>query len=96
MKRGGVAHDGAGNLLLIRHHRFQTDTFGWEIPAGKIDEGETARQEARRELREEAGYVAGGLEKLGHYYPSNGSSIQVFHVFSGKIVAEGGGNSGHE
>ncbi len=39
-----------GHILLIDHYRFQTDTRGWEIPAGKIDSGETAEQAALREM----------------------------------------------
>jgi hypothetical protein len=33
---GAVVHDGRGVLLLWRH-RFITDTWGWEVPAGRID-----------------------------------------------------------
>ena len=32
--------DHVGVLLLWRH-RFTTDTWGWEVPAGRVDEGET-------------------------------------------------------
>lgn len=77
--------DDNGNLLLIDHYRFQTDTRGWEVPAGKIDKGETPAQAARREMIEETGHQIGALKKLGRYHPSNGSSNQVFHVFVGRV-----------
>ena len=70
-----------GRILLIDHYRFQTDTRGWEVPAGKIDKGEVPEQSAVRELREETGHRAESLKYVGRYHPSNGSSNQVFHVF---------------
>ncbi len=72
-----------GRLLLIDHYRFQTDSRGWEIPAGQIESGEQVLEAARRELLEETGHTAKRWQRLGHYYPSNGSSNQVFHVYIG-------------
>lgn len=79
-----------GRILLIDHYRFQTDTRGWEIPAGKIDAGETPAQAAERELLEETGHRADALNYLGRYHPSNGSSDQVFHVFVARGVTRVG------
>ncbi|MBI4770091.1 MAG: NUDIX hydrolase [Chloroflexi bacterium] len=77
----GVVPFGAdGRLLLIDHYRFQTDTRGWEIPAGAAEPGESVEQTARRELLEETGCEALELQALGRYHPTNGSSNQVFHV----------------
>jgi 8-oxo-dGTP pyrophosphatase MutT (NUDIX family) len=77
-----------GRILLIEHYRFQTDTRGWEIPAGKIDEGETPERAAARELLEETGHRAGSFKHLGYYHPSNGSSNQVFHVYVARGVGQ--------
>lgn len=85
-----VPIDSEGRILLIDHYRFQTDTRGWEVPAGKIDEGETPEQTARRELQEETGHHADSFKYLGHYFPSNGSSNQIFHVFCGRGVTRVG------
>ena len=52
-----------------------------ELPSGVIDEGELPRQSALRELEEETGYRAKGLQKLGWYYPVPGRSKQKAYVF---------------
>jgi 8-oxo-dGTP pyrophosphatase MutT (NUDIX family) len=79
-----------GQVLLIDHYRFQTETRGWEIPAGKLDAGETAEQAGARELEEETGHSAEALKYLGKYHPSNGSSNQVFHVYVGRGITRQG------
>jgi 8-oxo-dGTP pyrophosphatase MutT (NUDIX family) len=78
---GTVVHDEVCGLLLVWRHRFITDTWGWEIPAGGIDPGETAAEAARRETIEETGWEPGPLRKLVTYHPTNGLSDQAFHCF---------------
>jgi 8-oxo-dGTP pyrophosphatase MutT (NUDIX family) len=72
-----------GRILLIEHYRFITDTTGWEVPAGRIDEGEQLEVAAARELYEETGYASERLEYLGAYHPCNGSTNLTFHVYFG-------------
>lgn len=74
----GNSNDG---VLLLWRHRFITDTWGWEIPAGGVEPGENPADAARREAVEEAGYEPEDVERLTHYHPSNGSSDQTFHLF---------------
>ncbi len=74
-----------GRVLLIDHYRVITGRRGWEVPAGRLDPGESVDEAARRELLEETGYSAASWATLGEYHPSNGSSNQVFHV---KIARE--------
>src|SRR5918998_942944 len=78
---GTVVHDPDRGVLLLWRHRFITDTWGWEIPAGRIEVGEAPEVAAERETLEETGWRPGPLTKLGAYAPSNGSSDQIFHVF---------------
>jgi len=78
---GCVVHDPERGVLLLWRHRFITDTWGWEIPAGGVDEGETPAEAAAREVREETGWRPGPVERLVTYHPSNGLSDQRFNVF---------------
>lgn len=78
---GGLVHDPGRGLLLLWRHRFITDTWGWEIPAGGIDPGETPEQGAAREVLEETGWQPGPLRHLVTFNPVNGVSDQVFHTF---------------
>lgn len=51
---GAVVRDGEGRLLLVR--RAHEPSLGlWSIPGGRVEEGETPREAARREVREETG-----------------------------------------
>jgi len=79
-----------GKILMIDHYRYQTDTRTWELPAGKIDDGETPLQAVARELREETGHRAQVFSQLGFYHPSNGSSNQKFFVFLARGVERAG------
>ena len=78
---GTVVHDPERGVLLLWRHRFITDTWGWEVPAGGVEVGETPEQAAARETFEETGWRAGPLTKLGAYAPINGSADAVFHLF---------------
>ena len=46
---GTVVHDPVRGVLLLWRHRFITDTWGWEIPAGRIEAGETPKDAAARD-----------------------------------------------
>lgn len=79
---GVVALDPARGILLIHRHRFVTDTWGWEIPAGAVDEDESLEEAAIRETLEETGWRPGPLREIGWSYPSNGLMDQRFFYFA--------------
>ena len=67
-----LAVDEKKRILLVRQYRLPASKSLWELPAGKIDAGETALQAAKRELREETGYAAKTWTKLASYWASPG------------------------
>jgi len=79
---GTVVHDPARGVLLLWRHRFITDTWGWEVPAGAIEDGETPIEAAHREALEETGWRPGPLAPVTRYAPMNGTCEQWFHIFS--------------
>lgn len=42
-------------IVLVRQYRYPLDAYIYELPAGLIDRGETAKQAAVREMKEETG-----------------------------------------
>lgn len=66
------------SLLLLWRHRFITDSWGWEVPAGRVEKGETAVQAAVRETLEETGWEPAPPVELTRYFPNNGSADLPF------------------
>ncbi|MDQ3275022.1 MAG: NUDIX hydrolase [Actinomycetota bacterium] len=73
-------------VLLLWRHRFATDSWGWEIPAGWADHGENPVEAIRREVLEETGYRVSTMEPLTTYHPMSGISSQRYRVFVGSGV----------
>ncbi len=78
---GVVVDDPGRGVLLLWRHRFTTDTWGWEVPAGRVDDGESAIDAAARETLEETGWAPGPLAPMIRYFPHNGTSDATFNVF---------------
>ena len=57
-------------VVVVHQHRFGTGQTTTEIPAGIVESGETSREAAIRELREETGYVSDDWEYLGYVEPN--------------------------
>src|SRR5687767_10020366 len=51
-------------ILLIRQYRYAAEDYLYEVPAGRLDPGEAPEACALRELREETGCTASGVEHL--------------------------------
>jgi 8-oxo-dGTP pyrophosphatase MutT (NUDIX family) len=78
---GTVVVDPDRGVLLLWRHRFITDSWGWEIPAGGVDPGESYEEAAIRETIEETGWRPGPLTELFHFHPTIGLSDQTFTIF---------------
>lgn len=79
---GMVVVNEARQILMIWRHRFMPDTWGWEIPGGAVDSGESPAEAARRECLEETGWeVSGDAVHLGRHHPSCGLVSQTFDLY---------------
>ena len=78
---GTVIHHPDRGILLLWRHRFVTDTWGWELPAGGADPGESLEAAAVREAIEEAGWRPIDPRLMLTYHPINGAVDQTFAVF---------------
>jgi ADP-ribose pyrophosphatase len=72
-------------IVVERQYRHAANQFLWELPAGKLEEGEDALVGAKRELAEETGYVAKKWKPLVEYFASPGFLGESMKVF----LAEG-------
>jgi 8-oxo-dGTP pyrophosphatase MutT (NUDIX family) len=69
-------------VLLLYRHRFIPNTWGWEVPGGGVNDGESLEDAAARELFEETGWKATGtLRHLISVEPANGISDATYHIF---------------
>jgi len=87
-------------FILVEQFRYPAFAHksgdGWlvEVIAGMVEEGETPKEVAIREAKEETGYEADGVELMSEFYASPGGSSERISVFFGKVAAqvgEGGG-----
>ena len=69
------------NVLLIRQYRYAANGFLYEIPAGRLDEGESPMECAHRELSEETGYRAQRVEHLFTMFTTPGFTDEKIHLF---------------
>jgi ADP-ribose pyrophosphatase len=72
---------GQPHILLERQYRHAATSFLWELPAGRIDEGEKALAGAKRELLEETGYTANSWKLILKFYVSPGFMDETMAVY---------------
>lgn len=68
-------------ILLVKQFRHAADGFIYEVPAGKLDDGEDPAVCAARELREETGCTAASLEHLTTIYTTPGFTDERIHIY---------------
>ena len=81
--RGGVAIliKVDDRFIMEKQYRYAFDDDIYEIPAGKLEEGEEPLPAAERELLEETGYHPLEMIFLGDMYPTVGYSKEVIHLY---------------
>jgi len=68
-------------IILIRQYRYPVKKILLELPAGKINKGESPLRSIKRELEEETGYKAKNWKKIFTYYPSCAFSTEALHIY---------------
>ena len=76
-------------IVMERQYRHAAGQYLWEVPAGKMDEGEERLAAAKRELKEETGYRAKKWTKLVRYFASPGFLGEWMQVFLAEGLVEG-------
>ena len=81
--------DERGRVLLVKQFRLPARKYLWELPAGRMDAGETPLQAAKRELREETGLRATKWTKLASYWASPGFLAEKMNLFLAEDLTTG-------
>ena len=84
---GGVcvlAIDKNDDILFVEQYRYPYEEILLEIPAGRLEKGEDARQCGIRELSEETGAAAKSFQRLCEFYPTAGYSDERIFIFTAK------------
>ena len=72
-------------IVLIRQYRHATRQYLWELVAGRMDEGESVKEAAARELLEETGYRAKSFKVFLDVFPTPGFLEERMYI----LLAEG-------
>jgi len=76
-------------ILLLRQYRYAADGYLYEIPAGRLDPGETPADCAARELKEETGCTAKQMEPLITMVTTPGFTDERIHLFMATELTHG-------
>jgi ADP-ribose pyrophosphatase len=76
------------DVLFVHNRRYTIGRLEWEIPAGKMDQGETPEMTARREAKEETGCDLLDLTYLCSQHPCSGMCDAMVHVFAATVDQE--------
>ncbi len=90
--QGGVcvaALDEDNNLFFVRQFRYPYKEITLELPAGKLEKGETVLENGKRELKEETGCEGYSFMTLGAMYPSTGYTDEIIHLFTCRVKSVG-------
>jgi len=81
--------DDKKRVLLVRQYRLPAAEALWELPAGRVDEGEKPLAAAKRELREETGYRARSWKKLAAFWSSPGYVAEHMTIYAASDLVAG-------
>lgn len=75
-------------ILLVKQYRFLINGLSWEIPGGRVDEGETPADAAVRECLEETGARCLNPQPLIFYHAGLDTTHNPTHIFYSEQIAE--------
>jgi ADP-ribose pyrophosphatase len=76
-------------ILLIRQYRYAADAYVLEVPAGRLEPGESPESCAHRELQEETGCTAERMERLTTVFTTPGFTDEKIHLFMATGLTRG-------
>lgn len=79
----GVVLKKDNKFLLVQEKQPQAYKL-WNLPAGRVDVGETLEEAAAREAKEESGYIVRIISQLGIFH-ENAEAV-VKHAYAGEII----------
>jgi ADP-ribose pyrophosphatase len=82
-----------GQVVLVEQYRYPVGRSTLEIPAGKLDPGESPMTCLKRELREETGYTAKRVRPLIKYWPTPAFSNELLHLYVAEQLTPGESNT---
>jgi ADP-ribose pyrophosphatase len=85
-----------GRVVMVRQYRHAARRELIEIPAGKIEIGETPERCAAREVEQEIGLRAGKMELLVEFYPTPGFCGEKLYVYLATELAPGTQDLDHD
>src|SRR6516165_7552745 len=91
-----IPFDDDGRVVIIKQYRAPLDREMWEFPAGRLDEGESADDTARRECEEEIGLVPHRVERIRGLYPAPGFCDEELIFFRVSDLREPAAGSTHK
>jgi ADP-ribose pyrophosphatase len=76
-------------VLLEKQYRHAAGRFLYELPAGRIDEGEKELNAAKRELLEETGYSARSWKRILRFWASPGFVAEAMSIYLARGLKAG-------
>lgn len=86
---GVVAFIDPKTIVMVRQYRFPVREITLELPAGKLDSGESRLSCVRRELREETGFTAKSMKPLITYWPTSAFCNEILYLYVAKGLTRG-------
>ena len=83
-----VIYNDKDEILMIREKRYTVGRLEWEVPAGRVEDGEATEVAAKREAMEETGCTIKDLKFLCSFNSANGMSDHLLHLYAAKVDSE--------